>query len=75
MIYIVTILQNDVKVKLMAGMFKRNLRELRRQTDKNDIEAFSQLQLFTKQSTYQNLNGHCIAKQKCLTMVTKGFES
>lgn len=30
----------------MAGMFKRNLRELRRQTDKNDIEAFSQLQLF-----------------------------
>lgn len=38
----------------MAGMFKRNLRELRRQTDKNDIEAFSQLQLFTKQSTYQN---------------------
>lgn len=58
----------------MAGMFKRNLRELRRQTDKNDIEAFSQLQLFTKQSTYQNLNGHCIAKQ-CLTMVTKGFES
>lgn len=39
----------------MAGMFKRNLRELRRQTDKNDIEAFSQLQLFTKQSTYQNL--------------------
>lgn len=59
----------------MAGMFKRNLRELRRQTDKNDIEAFSQSQLFTKQSTYQNLNGHCIAKQKCLTMVTKGFES
>lgn len=38
----------------MAGMFKRNLRELRRQTDKNDIEAYSQLQLFTKQSTYQN---------------------